>query len=142
MVGQGTNISCCEPHHHSDIFQVVLLCSKTGGKNGMHATITDSSHIGAVSNIGVQLFEHMYGRKFRVIPEATASFLTKQFGLIIQIAFLSLLSSSPDVSFGSTSFDLTPADHALYEALQSGYSKFTKAMTIFAKKNPDLDDEN
>ena len=77
-----------------------------------------------------------------MIPEATASFLTKQFGLITQMAFLSLLSSSPKVSFGSTSFDLTPADNTLYDALQSGYSKFTKAMTIFAKKNPDLDDKN
>ena len=110
------------------------MSSKTGGKNSTHAAITDSSNIAAVSNIGMQLFEHMYGREFRVIPEATASFLTKQFGLINQICFLSLLSSSPDIPARSTSFELTLTDHALYQALQSGHRKFTNAMTLFAKK--------
>jgi hypothetical protein len=97
MVGQDINISCCEPCCHSNIYPVVSLCSKTGGKNSMHAAITDSSHIGGVSNISVQLFEYMYGWRFQVIPEATATFLTKQFGLITQMAFLSVLLSSPDV---------------------------------------------
>ena len=68
--------------------------------------------------------------------------LQQQFGLITQIAFLSVLLSSPDVLAGFTSFDLTPDDHTLYEALQSGYSKFTKVMTTFAKKNLDLDGED
>ena len=64
------------------IFKVISLSLKTSGKNSMHTTITDSSNIAAVSNIGMQLFEHMYGCKFQVIPEATMLFLTKQFGLI------------------------------------------------------------
>jgi hypothetical protein len=49
-----------------------------------HGTITDSSTITAFSNIiGVQLFEHMYGLKFHVIPEATSTFLMKQFALLL-----------------------------------------------------------
>ena len=116
------------------IFQVISLSSKTGGKNSAHATITDSSNIAAVSNIGMQLFEHMYGREFQVIPKATASFLTKQFGLINQIFFLSLLSSSPDIPARSTSFELAAADHTLYQELQSVHHKFTNAMTLFVKK--------
>ena len=116
------------------IFQVISLSSKTGGKNSAHTAITDSSNIAAVSNIGMQLFEHMYGREFQVIPEATVSFLTKQFGLINQICFLSLLSSSPDIPARSTSFELAAMDHTLYQELQSGHRKFTNAMTLFAKK--------
>ena len=76
--------------------------------------IMDSSNIAAVSNIGMQLFEHMYGWEFWAIPEVTVSFLTKQFSLINQICFLSLLSSSPDIPARSTSFQLTITDHALY----------------------------
>jgi hypothetical protein len=105
-----------------------------GGKNSTHAAITDSSNVAAVSNIGMQLFEHMYSREFRVIPKVTASFLTKQFGLINQICFLSLLSSSPDIPAKSTSFELTATDHTLYQELQSGHHKFTYAMTLFVKK--------
>ena len=116
---------------------VITLLSKTGGKNGMHAAITDSSNIAAVSNIGMQLFEHMYGREFRVIPEATASFLTKQFGLISQTCFLSLLSSCPDIPPRSTSFELALGDHTLYLALQAGHGKFTKAVKLFAKRKQD-----
>ena len=69
-----------------------------------------------------------------VIPEVTASFLTKQFGLINQICFLSLLSSSPDIPAKSTSFELTTTDHTLYQELQSGHHMFTYAMTLFVKK--------
>ena len=57
--------------------------------------IMDSSNISAVSNIGVQVFEHMYSGLFRAIPEATALFFTKWFALLQPISFLCLLSSSP-----------------------------------------------
>ena len=82
----------------------------------------------------MQLFEHMYGREFRVIPEATASLPTKQFGSINQICFLSLLSPSPDIPARSTSFELTVTDHTLYQALQFGHCKFTNVMILFVKK--------
>ena len=83
----------------SRLFQFVLLVialyAKTGGKNGKHMAITDSSNISAVSNIGVQVFEHMYSGLFRAIPEATALFFTKRFALLQPISFLCLISSRP-----------------------------------------------
>lgn len=111
-----------------------MLYSKTAGKNARHATITDSSNIAAVSNIGVQLFEHMYGREFRVIPKATLSFLTKQFALLCSTCFLTLMTSAPVIPLRCTSFELATADHQLFEALQSGHGKFTKALKLFAKR--------
>jgi hypothetical protein len=53
---------------------VIALYSKTGSKNGKHAAITDSSNISALLYVGVQVFEHMYGCQFCVIPEATTPF--------------------------------------------------------------------
>jgi hypothetical protein len=63
-----------------------------GGKNSKHAAITDSFIISAVSYIGVQVFKRMYGRQFRVIPEATALF-TKQFALLQPISLRALVAT-------------------------------------------------
>ncbi|KAF8224221.1 hypothetical protein L208DRAFT_1075266, partial [Tricholoma matsutake] len=52
---------------------VTALYSKTGGKNGKHESVSDSSNICAVSNVAVQIFEYMYGRQFCSIPEATST---------------------------------------------------------------------
>jgi hypothetical protein len=57
------------------------MYSKTGGKNGKHAAITQSSNISAVSYIGLQLFENVINRQFRAIPEATALFQTRLYAL-------------------------------------------------------------
>jgi hypothetical protein len=67
------------PYSNDNISGCIVF--QNHGKNAKHAAITDSSTIGTVSNLCVQLFEHMYGPKFRVIPEATSLFLTKQYGL-------------------------------------------------------------
>lgn len=83
----------------------------------------------------------MYGPEFRVIPEATASFLTKQFAIFPHINFLTLLSSAPNIPHRCTSFELGSADHRLFEALQAGHSKFTNAMSLFSKRTK-LGDDN
>jgi hypothetical protein len=119
---------------------VIALYSKTAGKNAKHGAVTDSSTIAAVSNIGVQLFEHMYGLEFRVIPEATSTFLTKQFALLWPISFLTLMTSNPQIPVRCTSFELGTADHQIFETLRSGHSKFTKAMKLFAQRKQMEDD--
>jgi hypothetical protein len=117
------------------------LYSKTGGKNGKHAAVTDSSNISAVSYIGVQVFEHMYGRQFRVIPEATAPFLTKQFALLPPISFLCSLSSLPVIPLNSNHLELPPIDISLFHNLQAGHGRFKNAMALFRKrKQADLDE--
>ncbi|KAF8225197.1 hypothetical protein L208DRAFT_1075454, partial [Tricholoma matsutake] len=51
---------------------VIAIYSKTGGKNGKHAAITDTSNISAISYLGVQVFKHMHGCLFQDHPDATA----------------------------------------------------------------------
>ena len=124
-----------QTHAYSDILLVIALYSKTGGKNGKHAAITDSSAISTVSYIGVQVFEHMYGRQFRVIPEATALFFTKQFALLPPISFLSTLSSPPDIPSSSNHLELSLEGISIFRVCksQAGCSQFEKAMTLFWK---------
>ena len=80
---------------------MITIYSKTGGRNGKHAAITDASNISAISypGLGVQVFKHTYGCLFRDRPDATATFHTKQFALLTSNlnAFLSLLSSTPKI---------------------------------------------
>jgi len=71
---------------------VVALYSKTTGKNAKHAAITDSSTIGAISDLGMQLFEHhvTYSRSDVAFPD-------KAIWLLWPMSFLTSMSS-PRVS--------------------------------------------
>ena len=132
-----SNISCvC-----SNVLSVVALYSKTGGKNGKHTAVTDSSNISAVSYIGVQVFKHMYGHQFHVIPKDTVPFLTKQFALLLPISFLCSLSSLPVIPLNSNHLELPPIDISLFHNLQAGHGRFKNAMALFRKwKQADLDE--
>lgn len=84
----------------------------------------------------------MYGRQFRVIPEATAPFLTKQFALLPPASFLCSLSSPPDIPPNSNHLELCLADVSVFQNLQAGHGKFKNAMTLFRKRNQaDMEEE-
>ncbi|KIM79928.1 hypothetical protein PILCRDRAFT_73649 [Piloderma croceum F 1598] len=119
------------------IGQVVALYAKTGGKNGKHMAITDSSNVSTASYIGVQVFEHMYSGLFRVIPEATALFFTKRFALLQPISFLCLLSSLPDTATNSNHLELARVDLTLFQTLQAHRTRFESAMTLLRKRKTD-----
>jgi hypothetical protein len=76
----------------------------------------------------------MSGHLFRVIPEATAHFFTKQFALLQPISFLCLLSSSPDIPPNSNYLELPLVDLPLFQRLQKGQSRFKNAMTLSRKR--------
>ncbi|KAF9061583.1 hypothetical protein BDP27DRAFT_1182335, partial [Rhodocollybia butyracea] len=50
---------------------VETMYSKGGGKNGKHAAVSKAENIAALSNIGLQLFEHEHGSNFRAITSQT-----------------------------------------------------------------------
>jgi hypothetical protein len=83
------------------------------------------------------------GRQYRVIPEATALFFTKQFALLQPMSFLSALSSPPDIPSNSNHVELSLEDISIFRKLQAGHSKFEKAMTLFRKRTQvdEADDE-
>ena len=51
------------------------------------------------------------------------------------------MASNPQIPARCTSFELGTADHQIFETLQSGHSKFTKAMKLFAQRKQMEDDE-
>ena len=106
-----------------------MIYSKTGGKNGKDAAVTDASNISAVSYLAVQVFEHMYGRQFRVHPDATAIFHTKQFALLTSKAFLRPLASVPKTV--PSGLELAQKDSEQFMQLSLGEEKFKDATHFF-----------
>jgi hypothetical protein len=60
MIGHGMSSvmeDLSDPHPALSL--VIYMYSKGGGKNRKHESVSESSNISALSNIGVQVFEHM-----------------------------------------------------------------------------------
>jgi hypothetical protein len=88
-----------------------------GWQKQQNAGVMDTTSISKLLSIATQLFEHMYDCQFWVIPDATAAFFTKQFGLLLSICFLCRLLSSPIIHDGAKSFKVTQADAILLWSL-------------------------
>lgn len=110
---------------------MITLYSKTGGKHGKHGSVTVSSNVSAISYAGVQVFEHIFGRLFRTIPQAS-TFHTKQFLFIRSISFLSLLASPPKLIDGT--LELSQTDSTRFKDLLARHEAFTQAMKLFRKR--------
>ena len=101
---------------------VLAIYSKTGGKNGKHSSITESSNISAVSYLVLPVFEHMLGQQFRSIPEKLQSLQSKKFTLLPSTAFLCTLDSAPRSAI-ETGLQIGTLDHARFSMLTKHISK-------------------
>ena len=117
-------------------FEVIAVYSKTGGKNGKHSAIMESSTIAAVSYLGVQLFQYYrLSQQFRSVTDATAIFQTKQFLLLPSIQFLCLLETRLPPEQSSAPFiELLPGDIDRYKALKNGQKEITAALKLSKKR--------
>ena len=114
---------------------VIAIYAKSGGKNGKHCSITESSNIGAISYIAAQLFEFMHGRQFRHTPQATACLQTRQFTLSASMGFLTILSSQPRIHGMTGTLELTVEDTELFKSLNHGAMRFKEAMILSRKRH-------
>ncbi|KAF8220024.1 hypothetical protein L208DRAFT_1336171, partial [Tricholoma matsutake] len=86
----------------------------------------DSLNICAVSNIAVQVFEHMHTCQFCSIPEATSRFQTNRFPLFGSNSFICLLSCPPKTS--TTAIELCQEDSDHFKTLLPHEDKLKDAM--------------
>jgi hypothetical protein len=117
------------------------MYSKTGGKNGKHSAITESSNIAAVSYLAVQLFQYRLARQFRSVPDMTAIFQTKQFLLLSSLQFLCLADSKISREQLATSFiELSLEDVNRYRALREGQKELIAAIKLSKKRGGGAED--
>ncbi|KAJ7783922.1 hypothetical protein DFH07DRAFT_764292 [Mycena maculata] len=95
--------------------KVEALYSKGGGKNGKHGAVSEHHNISAFSHIGVQVFELVFARQFRTIPQAASILQTYQFRLLPPFTFLCRLTSKPTVT--PVGLELTVDDAGLFKDL-------------------------
>ena len=70
--------SSCEADSFSVFIYLAIklvksIYAKTGGKNGRHNNVTDSSNIMVISYLAVQIFEYQLGTQFRAIPKCSTT---------------------------------------------------------------------
>ncbi|KAF8988916.1 hypothetical protein BDQ17DRAFT_1434815 [Cyathus striatus] len=74
------------------IARIGTMYSKTAGKNGKYAAITDSSSISAITSLGVQIYENHTVNYFNATPRVILS--NYYFQLIPSIRFIMAIPSS------------------------------------------------
>jgi len=120
---------------------VIALYSKTGGKSGKHANITESSNISAVSYLNVQVFQHNVSRQFSTHPEAMMPFQTKQFLQVPPHQFLCLVESKVLAVDGSSFVEVSSTDYTRFRSLERGQQQLETALRLFRKRKTGGSDE-
>lgn len=118
------------------------IYSKSAGKAGKHGLIPEASSIAAVSNIPVQLFEHMIGTQFRE-NHAAQRLHIKRYCLLPSSAFLSALDTAPFTS--EAGLKISQKDWLLFKALKDKLEDIIKAVNTLGgrkKKKAVIPSEN
>ncbi|KAF9458032.1 hypothetical protein BDZ94DRAFT_1325802 [Collybia nuda] len=122
--------------------KVMSIYSKSAGRAGKHGLIPQASSIAAVSNIPVQLFEHMIGSQFRA-NHAAQRLHIKKYCLLPSSAFLSTLDTAPFAS--GAGLKISQQDWLFFKALKDKLKDIMKAVSTLGgrkKKNVAIPSEN
>jgi hypothetical protein len=118
---------------------------RTAGKNGKQAPVIESDNVSSLSNLGLQVFEHIHGPNFRSFPSQTATFTTTAFSYVPSFSILTILPSHPITKQGMM-LVVSAQDAVTFRKLndKSALSSLKQAMGKFSarkKKNADLDED-
>ncbi|KAJ7580404.1 hypothetical protein C8J56DRAFT_1006450 [Mycena floridula] len=102
----------------------LLFFSKTGGKNGHHSWVSDSSSIAAVSYLAAQIYNHLAAAQFRGI---SPPFYCKRFARLDPHPFLVALAQAPQTTQDG-GLILAGEDRDLFRALQLEKQSIVKAL--------------
>lgn len=91
------------------------------------------SKISAISNMVVQVFEHMYAQQFRSVPTATVIIQTRQFLLLSSIKFLMLLDYKGSSQQQGSTLELSPDDLHRFHTLQKADKQLQAAIKLLQK---------
>ncbi|KIY68019.1 hypothetical protein CYLTODRAFT_395984 [Cylindrobasidium torrendii FP15055 ss-10] len=113
--------------------EVIAMYSKTGGKSGKHAAVTQTSSLGAVSYISVQLFAPRTPRVFSKMPSCFTPYHCKGFQHLLPEEFLVKLISVPEEK--ELAKEVAISEWSLFKQLDAGHAKLTLAMAEFRKRS-------
>ncbi|KAJ7586218.1 hypothetical protein C8J56DRAFT_1052590 [Mycena floridula] len=127
------------------VCKILAIFSKTGGKNGHHSWVSDSSSIAAVSYLAAQIYNHLAAAQFRGI---SPPFYCKRFARLDPHSFLVALAQAPQTTQDG-GLILAGEDRDLFRALQLEKQSIVKALKTLRgrkargmAKNPANESEN
>lgn len=103
------------------------MYSKSSGKGSRHSAISDSSSITAVSNIAVQVYEHMIGTSFRDTPHAQALRVIR-FDFIHSAGFMCTLKSTPEIT--NEGLKISVEDWNLFKVIEKNKPDVLQAVKL------------
>jgi hypothetical protein len=74
------------------------MYSQSGGKGSTHAWLSNSTSIGAISYLIVQIYEYAYHRNFRTVHQRNATLHVGTYALLPSDRFLRILTATPTLS--------------------------------------------
>ena len=94
------------------------MYSQSGGKGSTHAWLSDSTNIGAISYLVVQIYEYGYHRNFRTVHQRNAALHTGTYALLPSDLFLRTLDATPSLSQDSRTLTLDDKHLQIFNELR------------------------
>ena len=76
----------------------MAMYSQSGGKGSTHAWLSDSTSIGAISYLVVQIYEYAYHCNFRTVHQWNTTLHVGTYALLLSNWFLHILTATPTLS--------------------------------------------
>ncbi|KAF6765888.1 hypothetical protein DFP72DRAFT_996748 [Ephemerocybe angulata] len=111
--------------------RISVMYSKTAGKNGKHAAITESSNITAISYIGLRVWEHTSENNFKGHPDSTYMTQSNRYAHLPPFHFLMVLAQTSVVVTAGGDLRLNDEYMAHFKNIKSQESQIRASLQIF-----------
>jgi hypothetical protein len=106
----------------------MAMYSQSGGKGGTHSWLSDSTNIGAISYLVVQIYEYAYHRNFRTVHQRNAALHVGTYALLPSDRFLRTLTTTPTLSPDGRMLNLDDTEIQVFHQLQAKLRDVLKAV--------------
>ncbi|KAJ7178444.1 hypothetical protein C8R43DRAFT_1117832 [Mycena crocata] len=110
------------------LVRVISMYSKNGGKAGTHSWVPTCETIGGLSFILVQVYEHEYRKRFKIIHDRHSALGTVHFSHLPSGSFLALLPKEEGVKTTHNHVEMGPRGQAIFEELKNESAALAKAV--------------
>ena len=132
MLGEGmlhpTALRLCTHKH-----LVMVMYTKTAGKNSRQEPVAQTSNICALSRIAIKVHENMYGRRFSPFPSETSGLQTFQFLHLHSHQILTLVNQSIVTDAGGF-VELPQSEWEVFKDLERVAHVVVDAMKAFGSR--------
>jgi len=104
------------------------MYSQSGGKGRTHAWLSDSTNIGAISCLVVQIYEYGYHRNFRTVHQRNATLHVGTYALLPSDRFLRTLTATPTLSQDGRTLTLDDTQLQIFNELRGNFQDILRAV--------------